>query len=91
MAMSRSSQPGNLDLGPGSGAKHRVEAPDFFNHVAPNRNASAQTAHVSRVMHRGQHPIASANVVRNKACSSVVVAGLDATKSNRDIGVCGED
>jgi hypothetical protein len=65
--------------------------PDFFDHIAPCRNASPKTPRVPRVMHRGQHPVASANVSRNKAGFSVVLAGLDATKSNCDLRVCGED
>jgi hypothetical protein len=68
-----------------------VEASDFFNHAAPHRNASPHTLHVSRVMHRGQHPVASTNVVWNEARLSIVLGGLDATKNNRDFGVRGED
>src|SRR5262249_5412468 len=75
----------------GSGAEHRVEASDFFNHIAPHRNAGSKTLHMSRVMYRGQHPFASTNRVWNKARGPVVLAGSDATKSNRHLGVCGED
>src|SRR5262249_53615099 len=75
----------------GSGAEHRVEASDFFNHAASHCNTSPETLHVSRVMHRGQHPVASENVGWNEARRSVVLAGFDATKSNRDLGVSCED
>jgi hypothetical protein len=75
----------------GSGAEHMVEAPDFFNHVAPYRNACPETTHVSRVVHRRQHPVAGANEVWNKAGSSVMLPGLDTTKGNRDLGVCDEN
>src|SRR5205823_6259092 len=75
----------------GAGAEHRVEASDFFNHIAPHGNAGSETLHISRVMYRGQHPFASTNVDWNKARRSVVLAGFDATKSNRHLGMCGED
>jgi hypothetical protein len=75
----------------GSGAEHTVEATDFLNHIAPNRNAGPESLHMSRVMYRRQHPFAGTNVGWNKARRSVVLAGFDATKSNRHLGVYGED
>jgi hypothetical protein len=75
----------------GSGAEHGIEASDFFDHISPHRNAGPETAHVPRVMHRSQHPFAMENIVWDKACGWVVLAGLDTTKSNRDLRVRDED